>query len=107
MIFAGITVVKAEGLVPGQLAGLDLKIMREVMNQNSANSYAMDRKLGDFILPGNFELGFSVTLHKKDLELALSYGRDPGIPLVLTSLINQLYGILMLRKEVRKIRPIL
>jgi 3-hydroxyisobutyrate dehydrogenase-like beta-hydroxyacid dehydrogenase len=102
MIFAGVMSVTAEGLVLGERVGLDMKVMREVMNQSSAHSYAMDYKVNDFVIPRDFTPGFSVTLQKKDLDLALSFGRKLGIPLILANIVNQLYEVLIVKDEGQK-----
>ena len=42
----------------------------------------------------NFQPGFRVNLHRKDLGIALATGRETGVPLPMTALVSQLYDTL-------------
>jgi 2-hydroxy-3-oxopropionate reductase len=41
------------------------------------------------IIGRNFKAGFKIKLHQKDLNNALSTGKDLGVPLPLSSLVQQ------------------
>jgi len=81
----------AEALTLGMKAGLDPKIMLEVIGVSSGRSYALEAKVPNFVLTGNFEPGFAIDLQYKDLEMATQTGKELGMPLLLTNLAQQVY----------------
>jgi 2-hydroxy-3-oxopropionate reductase len=46
---------------------------------------------GQTMIERQFEPGFRVNLHRKDLGIALSAGKETGSPLPVTALVSQLY----------------
>jgi len=81
----------AEALTLGVKAGLDPKIMLEVIGVSSGRSYALEAKVPNFVLKGNFEPGFAIDLQYKDLEMATQTAKELGIPVMLTTLAQQVY----------------
>jgi 2-hydroxy-3-oxopropionate reductase len=47
------------------------------------------------MIAGDFNPGFRIRLHQKDLHNALLTGKELGVPLPVTSLIQQMFGALM------------
>ena len=47
------------------------------------------------MITGDFNPGFRIKLHQKDLHNALLTGKELGVPLPVTSLIQQMIGSLM------------
>jgi len=81
----------AEALTLGVKAGLDPKVMLEVIGVSSGRSYALEAKVPNFVLQGNFEPGFAIDLQYKDLEMATQTAKELGMPLLLTTLAQQVY----------------
>lgn len=81
----------SEALVLGAKAGLDPQMMREIIGTSSGGSYALEAKMPNFILKGNFEPGFAIDLQYKDLELAVQTGKDLGMPLFMGNLAQQIF----------------
>jgi 3-hydroxyisobutyrate dehydrogenase len=81
----------AEALTLGVKAGLDPKAMLDVIGVSSGRSYALEAKVPNFVLPGNFEPGFAIDLQYKDLEMATQTAKELGMPLLLTNLAQQVY----------------
>ena len=81
----------AEALTLGVKAGLDPKVMLDVIRGSSGRSYALEAKGENFILKGKFESGFAIDLQYKDLEIATQTGKDLGVPLVMTNLAQQVF----------------
>jgi 2-hydroxymethylglutarate dehydrogenase len=81
----------AEALVIGVKAGLNPRVLLEVIRSSSGASYALEAKADAFILNGKFEPGFAIDLQYKDLELATQTGKDMGVPLFMTGLAQQLF----------------
>jgi 2-hydroxy-3-oxopropionate reductase len=46
------------------------------------------------VLAGNFEPGFMIRLHLKDLRLALEAGHALGVPLPVTAIVREMYNAL-------------
>ena len=81
----------AEAMTLGVKAGLDPKVLLEIISVSSGRSYALEAKVPSFILKGNFEPGFAVDLQYKDLEMAVQTGKELGMPLLLTNVAQQVY----------------
>lgn len=92
----------AEAMALGIKAGVDPGMLREVMNSSSGRSYALDIKVRDFVFPRNFEPGFSVELQTKDSDLAIELARKLGVPLILGSLVRQMYQTLIIKGHAKK-----
>jgi 2-hydroxy-3-oxopropionate reductase len=91
-IIVGMTIqAVAEAFIFAKKAGVDpAKVHRAIMG-----GYAQSRVLelhGRRMLDGNFQPGGKVRSHRKDIEIALSVGRELGICLPGTSMISQLFN---------------
>ena len=62
----------SEAMVMGVKAGLDPRIMLDVINAGSGRNTATEDKFPKRVLPGTFNLGFTSGLMMKDVGLALS-----------------------------------
>lgn len=79
----------SEALLFGEQAGLDPKVIVDVLNAGAAGSWAMEN-LGSRIADRNFNPGFMVKLLQKDLRLVMDEAERLKVPLLGTSLTNQL-----------------
>jgi len=80
----------SEALVLGSKAGVDPTKIVQVLGGGLANSRVLEMR-GPTMIEHNFEPGFRVNLHRKDLAIALFTGRETGVPLPMTSLVSQFY----------------
>jgi hypothetical protein len=71
----------SEAMVMGVKAGLDPRIMLDVINSGSGRNTATEDKFGRLVLPRTFNLGFTVGLMTKDLKLCLGEGKALGVPM--------------------------
>lgn len=78
-----------EGLAFAAKAGVDLEKMLSVVQKGAAGSWALDN-LAPRVLRGDYAPGFMVRLQQKDLRLALEAAAELDLPLVGTSLVQQL-----------------
>jgi 2-hydroxy-3-oxopropionate reductase len=83
----------SEALVLGAKAGVEPAKIIEVLNGGLAASRVMEMR-GPTMVEHNFAPGFRVNLHRKDLGIALSTGKEYDVPLPVTALIGQLYDAL-------------
>lgn len=91
--------VTAEGMAMGARAGLDPKLMIDVLNVSTGASSATRDKWPRSVLPRTFDYGFATALAFKDLRLCLEEAEAMGVPMVVgssvrqfMSITNQLYG---------------
>ncbi len=83
-----------EALVLAKKAGLDPQVVFEAIRGGLAGSTVMDAK-GPMMIAGDFKPGFRIRLHHKDLHNALITGKELGVPLPVTSLVQQMLGALI------------
>ena len=83
-----------EALVLAQKAGIDPKLAFEAIRAGLAGSNALEAK-APMVMERNFKPGFRIRLHQKDLHNALLTGKDLGVPLPVTSLVQQMLGALI------------
>ena len=83
-----------EALVLAKKAGLDPNVVYDAIKGGLAGSTVMDAK-APMMIAGDFKPGFRIRLHQKDLHNALLTGKELGVPLPVTGLIQQMLGALM------------
>ena len=88
---AGLVQGLAEGIAFGQKAGLDMKLVLEVIGKGAAQSWQMDNR-GTTMVDDRFDFGFAVDWMRKDLGLVLDEARRNGAKLPVTALVDQFYG---------------
>ena len=94
IIVAGNIAALGEALTLAKKSGIDPKTVFEAIKGGLAGSTVMNTK-GPMMLDGNFDPGFRINLHQKDLHNAILTGKDVGVPLVITSLVQQMIGSLI------------
>ena len=70
----------AEAFTLGRKAGVNLEKMREVLLGGFAQSRILDLH-GKRIIDRNFNPGFKIKLHRKDMNIALQAGKEFSVPL--------------------------
>ena len=88
---AGIVQGLSEGIHFGQSAGIDMKLVLDVIGKGAAQSWQMDNR-GKTMVDDQFEFGFAVDWMRKDLGLCIDESRRNGASLPLTALVDQFYG---------------
>lgn len=89
VILAGTYLGVAEGLVLALRAGLDPEQVVEALAGGAAQSWVLTNRSGR-MLANDYPLGFKVTLHLKDLAIALRLARERGAVLPVAALAAQL-----------------
>ena len=79
----------SEALVLGSKAGVDPAKVIEAVSGGLAGTKVMDQKKDKF-LEHDFDPGFRIELHHKDLGIALATAREVGVPLPVTALVDQM-----------------
>ena len=81
----------AEAIAFGQKAGLDMKLVLDVIGKGAAQSWQMDNR-GTTMIDDKFDFGFAVDWMRKDLGLVLDEARRNGAQLPVTALVDQFYA---------------
>jgi 3-hydroxyisobutyrate dehydrogenase-like beta-hydroxyacid dehydrogenase len=88
---AGLVQSLAEGIAFGQKAGLDMKLVLEVIGKGAAQSWQLDNR-GSTMIDDRFDFGFAVDWMRKDLGLVLDEARRNGARVPVAALVDQFYA---------------
>ena len=88
---AGLVQALSEGLAFAQKAGIDAKLVLDVISKGAAQSWQMENR-GTTMVDGKFDFGFAVDWMRKDLGICLEEARRNGARLPVTALVDQFYA---------------
>jgi 3-hydroxyisobutyrate dehydrogenase-like beta-hydroxyacid dehydrogenase len=74
-------------------AGLDPKVMVDVINAGSGRNSATQDKFPRCVLPRKFDFGFPTELLYKDVKLCLDEGEALGVPMLVGNALRELLGV--------------
>ena len=86
----------SEALVLGSKAGVDSEKLLDILSGGLAGNRVMEVKRVKY-LSRHFEPGGQVKYHHKDLGIALAAGREYGVALPATAVVDQMFGTLVAR----------
>jgi 3-hydroxyisobutyrate dehydrogenase len=89
VILAGTYLGVAEGIVLAIKAGLDVGALVQALGGGAAQSWVLANRSGRMI-ENDYPLGFKVSLHRKDLGIALQLARESGATLPVSALVEAL-----------------
>jgi 3-hydroxyisobutyrate dehydrogenase-like beta-hydroxyacid dehydrogenase len=78
-------------MVLGVKFGIRADTMFEVFKNSGANSWILNNLWGPKVLKGDFTAGMDLNLGIRDTGIALASGRILNVPLLIGSLVNQIY----------------
>ncbi|WP_339853743.1 NAD(P)-dependent oxidoreductase [uncultured Nisaea sp.] len=93
MLAAAALVLSSEALAMGVKAGVDPKVMTDIINVSSGRNSATQDKFPKAILPGTFDFGFTTALSYKDVRLCVEEAEAMGVPMLGGALIRQILTI--------------
>jgi 3-hydroxyisobutyrate dehydrogenase len=88
---AGLLQGLSEAIAFGEKAGLDMKLVLEVIGKGAAQSWQLENR-GPTMIDARFDFGFAVDLMRKDLGLVFDEARRNGARLPVTALVDQFYA---------------
>jgi 2-hydroxy-3-oxopropionate reductase len=91
LIVAGTLELVAEAIVFLRAYGVDTAAAVEVLSGGLAGSRVLERKAGN-MLTGNFQPGFRIDLHHKDMGIVTAAARERDVAIPLGALTAQLVG---------------
>jgi 3-hydroxyisobutyrate dehydrogenase-like beta-hydroxyacid dehydrogenase len=85
--------ITSEAMVMGAKAGLDPRVMLDVINAGSGRNSATQDKFPRTVLPRTFDFGFPNELLYKDVKLCLDEGEALGVPMLVGNAVAQLLAV--------------
>ena len=98
LIVAGNIELLAEAIVFLEAYGVDLKAALDVLGGGLAGSTVLDRK-GAGMLAREFQPGFRLSLHHKDLGIVTAAAREAGVVIPLGAVVSQLVAAMVARGD--------
>lgn len=93
LLAAAAIAVSSEAMVMGVKAGLDPRLMLEVLNAGTGRNSATQDKFPRAILPGTFDFGFATGLSYKDVRLCIDEAEGMGVPMVVGAAVRQMLAV--------------
>ena len=85
--------ITSEAVVMGVKAGIDPKVMLDVINVSSGRNTASMDKFPRCVLPRTFDVGFAAALAYKDVRLCVEEAEQMGVPMVVGSAVREMLTI--------------
>ena len=93
LLAAAAIALSSEAMVMGVKAGLNPKVMLEVLNTSTGRNSATQDKFPRAILPGTFDFGFTTGLSFKDVKLCIDEAEAMGVPMVCGAAVRQMLAV--------------
>ncbi len=93
LLAAAVIALTSEALAMGVKAGLDPKVMCDVINVSSGRNSATQDKFPKSVLTGTFDFGFATGLSYKDVRLCVDEAEALGVPMVVGSAVRQFLAV--------------
>ena len=87
---AGLVQALSEGLNFARKAGLDAKLVLDVISKGAAQSWQMENR-GKTMVDDKFDFGFAVDWMRKDLRICAETAKENGAPLPVTQIVAGYY----------------
>jgi 3-hydroxyisobutyrate dehydrogenase-like beta-hydroxyacid dehydrogenase len=82
--------ISSEAVVTGVKAGLDPKVICDVINSGTGRNSATEDKIPRLVLPRKFNGGFAISLLNKDIRLFLEEADSLQVPTIVAAAVKQL-----------------
>ena len=93
LLAAAALVVSSEAVAMGVKAGLDARVLIDIINAGSGRNSATQDKFPRAILPGTFDFGFATGLSYKDVRLCVDEAEALGVPMVVGAAVRQMLAV--------------
>jgi 3-hydroxyisobutyrate dehydrogenase-like beta-hydroxyacid dehydrogenase len=97
LLAASALVVTSEAVVMGVKAGLDPRILIDIINVSSGRNSATQDKFPRAVLPRTFDFGFATGLSYKDVRLCIDEAEALGVPMVAGAAVRQMLAVTQAR----------
>jgi 3-hydroxyisobutyrate dehydrogenase-like beta-hydroxyacid dehydrogenase len=93
LLAASAIVLTSEAVVMGVKAGLNAKVLIDIINAGSGRNSASQDKFPKAVLTRTFDFGFATGLSYKDVRLCLEESEALGVPMVAGAAVRQMLAI--------------
>jgi 3-hydroxyisobutyrate dehydrogenase-like beta-hydroxyacid dehydrogenase len=93
LLAAAAIALTSEAMVMGVKAGLNPRVMLDVLNAGSGRNSASQDKFPKSVLPGTFDFGFTTGLSYKDVKLCIDEAEAMGVPMVCGAVVRQMLAV--------------
>jgi len=93
LLAAAALVLSSEAVVMGVKAGIDPKVLIDIINAGSGRNSATQDKFPRAVLTRTFDFGFATGLSYKDVRLCLEEAEALGVPMVAGAAVRQMLAI--------------
>jgi 3-hydroxyisobutyrate dehydrogenase-like beta-hydroxyacid dehydrogenase len=93
LLAAAALVATSEVMAMGVKAGLDAKVLVDIINASSGRNSATQDKFPRAVLPGTFDFGFTTGLSYKDVRLCVDEAEALGVPMVVGAAVRQMLAV--------------
>ena len=97
LLAAAAIVLSSEAIVMGVKAGLDPKILIDIINAGSGRNSATQDKFPKAVLTRTFDFGFATGLSYKDVKLCVDEAEALGVPMVAGAAVRQMLAVTQAR----------
>lgn len=93
LLAATAMVATSEAMAMGVKAGLDAKVLIDIINASSGRNSATQDKFPRAILPRTFDFGFATGLSYKDVRLCVEEAEAMGVPMVVGGAVREMLAV--------------
>ena len=93
LLNAAALVVTSEAMAMGVKAGLNPKVLLDIINAGTGRNSATQDKFPRAVLTGTFDFGFAIGLLHKDVRLCVDEAEAMGVPMVVGTAIRQMLSL--------------
>jgi 3-hydroxyisobutyrate dehydrogenase-like beta-hydroxyacid dehydrogenase len=93
LLAASALVVTAEALAMGVKAGINPRVMIDIINASSGRNSATQDKFPKSVLTGTFDFGFATGLSYKDVRLCVDEAESLGVPMIVGAAVREMLAV--------------
>ena len=93
LLAATAMVATSEAMAMGVKAGVDAKVLIDIINASSGRNSASQDKFPRAILPRTFDFGFATGLSYKDVRLCVEEAEAMGVPMVVGGAVREMLAV--------------
>ena len=93
LLAATAMVATSEAMAMGVKAGLDAKVLIDIINASSGRNSASQDKFPRAVLPRTFDFGFATALSHKDVRLCLDEAQNMGVPMLVGAAVLEMLAV--------------
>lgn len=93
LLSAAALAISSEALAMGVKAGIEPRLLIDIINAGSGRNSATEDKFPRAILPGTFDFGMPTGLFLKDVRLCLDEAESLGVPMVAGAAVRQMFAV--------------